>query len=270
MKRVLIYSTGYHSRLIFRSQKKNYIILGFLDQNKKIEGRKIFNKYKVYHSLKHKNLDYDKILIAGFSDKQIKEIKKINTIDSKKIIKLKKIDIIPKKKILVKREKKLIRLIKSFTKIMKGKYDYIFTHSSLLAILRKDDFSYYSDVDVVVLKDDFNKIYLYLKKNLQNYLVKKYEKKYSKKITISEKRNIYNLEHENIVLDIMALFTNKKKYIFRSFNKKLTTSIPIFHFKNRIYYKYKKINFAIPYKINDYMKLFYKEKWFKKPKNWNL
>ena len=46
---------------------------------------------------------------------------------------------------------------------MKGKYDYIFTHSSLLAILRKDDFSYYSDVDVVVLKDDFNKIYLYLK-----------------------------------------------------------------------------------------------------------
>ena len=91
MKRVLIYSTGYHSRLIFRSQKKNYIILGFLDQNKKIEGRKIFNKYKVYHSLKHKNLDYDKILIAGFSDKQIKEIKKINTIDSKKIIKLKKI-----------------------------------------------------------------------------------------------------------------------------------------------------------------------------------
>ena len=64
---------------------------------------------------------------------------------------------------------------------MKGKYDYIFTHSSLLAILRKDDFSYYSDVDVVVLKDDFNKIYLYLKKNLQNYLVKKYEKKYSKK-----------------------------------------------------------------------------------------
>ena len=35
MKRVLIYSTGYHSRLIFRSQKKNYIILGFLDQNKK-------------------------------------------------------------------------------------------------------------------------------------------------------------------------------------------------------------------------------------------
>ena len=153
---------------------------------------------------------------------------------------------------------------------MKGKYDYIFTHSSLLAILRKDDFSYYSDVDVVVLKDDFNKIYLYLKKNLQNYLVKKYEKKYSKKITISEKRNIYNPDHENAVLDIMALFTNKKKYIFRSFNKKLTTSIPFFHFKKRIYHKYKKINFAIPYKINDYMKLFYKEKWFKKPKNWNL
>ena len=73
MKRVLIYSTGYHSRLIFRSQKKNYIILGFLDQNKKIEGRKIFDKYKVYHSLTHKNLDYDKILIAGFSDKQINE-----------------------------------------------------------------------------------------------------------------------------------------------------------------------------------------------------
>lgn len=270
MKRVLIYSTGYHSRLIFRSQKKNYIILGFLDQNKKIEGRKIFDKYKVYQALKHKKIDYDKILIAGFSDKQIKEIKKINTIDSKKILKLNKVDIIPKKKILVKREKALIKLIKSFIKNMQGKYDYIFTHSSLLAILRKDDFSYYSDVDVVVLKDDFNKIYLFLKKNLQNYLVKKYEKKHSKKITISEKRNIYNPDYENAVLDIMALFTNKKKYIFKSFNKKLITNIPNFHFKNRVYYKYKKINFAVPDKIKDYMKLLYKEKWFKKPKNWNL
>ena len=49
-------------------------------------------------------------------------------------------------------------MIKNFVKVMNQKnFQHMFTNSSLLAILRKDYFARYSDVDIFILNKDFNK-----------------------------------------------------------------------------------------------------------------
>ncbi len=144
----------------------------------------------------------------------------------------------------------------------------MFTHSSLLAILRKDNFSYYSDVDIFILKKDFNKVYMILKKKLSNYSIKKYQNKDSKKITISENISPFNLRREPGTIDIASIFSEKNKYFYKSLNQK-KFSIPSYQFDKKIIYRYKKIDFFIPFKIQDYMRLFYNNKWFEKPKDWS-
>lgn len=160
-------------------------------------------------------------------------------------------------------------MIKDFVRVMnKYNYGHMFSHSSLLAIMRKDPFAYYSDVDVLILKKDFNKVYLDLSKKLNNYSVKKYQNKNLKKITISEKIENYNLEREVGIIDIMCLLIEKKQYIYKSLNRK-KINIPLNQFDKKIIYRYKKINLTIPFKIKSYMKLLYNNSWFRKPKDWS-
>ncbi len=269
-QKILIYSTGYHSRLIFRSQKKNYLIKGFLDRNFNLHGKKIFGNYKIFNPQNHNQIKFDKILFAGRSDIDVNRIIKFYNFPKEKIIKLKKIDITPIKKKIVKRENQTIKMIKNFVKVMhQNNFEHMFTHSSLLAILRKDYFARYSDVDIFILNKDFNKVYLNLKKQLNKYSIKKYlHNKNSKQITISENLSHYNMDREAATIDIASIILKKNKYFYKSFKKK-KFSIPSYQFDKKIIYRYKKINFFIPYETQNYMKLLYNVAWFKRPKDWS-
>ena len=269
MKKILIYSSGYHARQIFRSQKKNFKILGFLDQDKKLNNKKIFKKYNIYEPYAHKIIDYDHILIAGFSKNQINNILKKYQFIKKKIIFLNKNQIMPTNNKIIKREKISLQLIRNFIKIIDDKYKYIFSHSSLLAILRKDNFAYYSDIDVLIKKEDFNKVYFLLKEKINRFNVTKYQKKHIKKIILSEKKILDNNDREIATLDIMTLVKNKNFYYFENF-KNVKKKIHQKYFDKIKQHTYKNISFRIPLNVKHYMNFLYKKNWFKKPLGWNM
>ena len=270
MQEILIYSTGYHSRLTFRTQKKNYIIKGFFDRDFNLHGKKIFGNYKIFNPQNHNQIKFDKILFAGRTNKDVNKIIKKYNFSKKKIIKLKKIDITPSKKKITNRENQTIKMIKNFVKVMNQKnFQHMFTNSSLLAILRKDYFARYSDVDIFILNKDFNNVYSNLTKKLNKYSIKKYlHNKNSKQITISENISPYNMDREAATIDIISLFLEKNKYTYIDLNQK-KIKIPSYQFNKKIIYRYKKINFFIPFRIRKYMKLLYNDTWFKRPKDWS-
>ena len=66
------------------------------------------------------------------------------------------------------REKETLKILKKITKILNSKnFEYFMNFSSLLTLIRKDNFAYYSDVDISINRNDLNKLKKYLKKKIQ-------------------------------------------------------------------------------------------------------
>ena len=112
--------------------------------------------------------------------------------------------------------------------------------------MRKDNFSYYSDIDVLIKQ--ILKKYFLLKKNIKKFNVIKYEKNV-KKLILSEK-NLDNNEREIATLDIMTLVKKKNFYYFENF-KQVKKKIHHDYFDKIKQFKYKNILFNIPLDIND-------------------
>ena len=65
-KKVIIFGAGYHGRNALRvsETKKNYRVICFADNNKKIQGKKILGK-KIINPKKINEYKFDKIIICG-------------------------------------------------------------------------------------------------------------------------------------------------------------------------------------------------------------
>ena len=66
-----IFGTGYHGRQIFRKLYDKKKFIGFFDNNKKLETKKLFGK-KIYYINKISKIKFDKIYISGGYTNEIK------------------------------------------------------------------------------------------------------------------------------------------------------------------------------------------------------
>ena len=258
MKKFFIYSTGYYGRQLFRKLKDKLIITAFLDQ-KKIN-KKIFNK-KV---LLPNNIGrYDHIYFSGFSKKKYFEVikkwkfeKKKTTLVNTKDVKIDKIN-------LKKREKKTRVIFSKLLKLLNtNNFDYFINSSSLLAIIRKDSFSYYSDIDIEILLNDFERLKKILnKKSLFKHIV------ISKNQIVIQSGKNDNFEFEPAILDLMPFKKSKKKILFsRDHLKKKSVNVNLIYDK-KIYF-YNGIPVKIPHDINKYLAKIYGNKFNVRPVNW--
>tara|TARA_B100000315_G_C14541045_1_gene570887 strand:- start:26 stop:814 length:789 start_codon:yes stop_codon:yes gene_type:complete len=258
MKKVYIYTCGYYGRQIFRKIKKKYKVLGFIDQKKK--SKKLFNK-KIYLPKDIKKYDY--IFFSGFKKSVYLNIVKKYKFNLDKSIFLNTSKVKIDKKYLKLREKVTIKILSKITKILNSNlYNYFFNCSSLLAIVRKDDFSYYGDVDIAVEQTDLIKLANFLKKNkIFRYI------KFKKNQIVIQSQFGDNFNFEPAVIDLMSFEKNKRSSFF---NKNTSKAIKI---NNRLIYKtnsisYKKLTIKVPKKINEYLTIIYGKNFIKKPINW--
>ena len=92
-----IFGTGYHGRQIFRKLYDKKKIIGFFDNNKRLETKKLFGK-KIYHINKIYKIKFDKIYIGGVYANEIKnQLINILKINENKIIQLSRDEIKLKK-----------------------------------------------------------------------------------------------------------------------------------------------------------------------------
>lgn len=258
MKKVYIYTRGYYGRQIFRKIRNKYEILGFIDQ--KVHKKKLFDK-KIY--LPKDIKDHDFIFFSGFKKKEYLKLIKKNKFDLEKSIYLNTSEIKINKNYLKTREKQTIMILKKITKILNlYKFNYFFNFSSLLAIIRKDDFAYYGDVDIMIDRNDFEKLKKYLKKKS----IFKYLKFIKNQITIfSQIKDNFNFEPATV--DLVAFSRGKKSTAIFSPRFKNLRINNKFIFET-ISVDYKKLNVKVPCKLIEYLKIIYGKNFIRKPINW--
>ena len=257
MKKAYIYTRGYYGRQIFRKIRKKYKILGFIDQ--KIYKKKIFNK----KTFLPKNIkDYDFIFFSGFKKNEYLKLIKNNKFNLKKSIYINTSEVKINRNFLKIREKETLKILKKITKILNSKnFEYFMNFSSLLTLIRKDNFAYYSDVDISINRNDLNKLKKYLNKNS----IFKYIKFKKKQIVIFSQFSD-NFNFEPATVDLAAFSKGKISTLFPSKNGSLKI-------KNKYIFETKLINYKnlklrVPHNQNEFLKTIYGKNFIKKPLNW--
>lgn len=263
--KVIICGTGYHSRKIYRKFQKKLKILFFTDRDKNKIGKKIFGK-KIISLNSLKKLNFDKILISGvYTNEIIKDLRRLKL--NKKVNILTNRQIIASNKEKVLREKQTYKILKGLIPILeKNNIEYYFVASSLLSILRKENLSNYSDLDIAIKLNDFAK----LNKNLNISFKNKYSFQINyfknsrkiKKISIVGKNSFNKFEPASI--DLIHFFEKESKFLISQRDKYLEFEKKIF--KKKKYIKYKNLSFSVPFKTINFMKKMYGLNWKKKPK----
>lgn len=257
IKKNIVYGAGYHSRNAYRSLYKKKNIIYFFDINK--FGKKIFGKNILYPS---KGLVNTKIIFAGLSEKTINLIIKKFNWKKNNIVILKKKDIQPNKKNLHVREKKTLDILRKIVKYFNQSNCYYFMNfSSLLTYIRKDNFSFYSDVDISLEEKDFNK---FKKELLLNKLITK------RMITIKKNKisiiygKIDNINYEPPNIDISKFKIKKNKvFLFRE-NINKVSKVNIKFLRDLQTIKYKNMKLKVPKKIEFYLSKIYGKGYKKK------
>tara|TARA_Y100000590_G_scaffold420417_1_gene523092 strand:- start:454 stop:1284 length:831 start_codon:yes stop_codon:yes gene_type:complete len=258
----IIYGAGYHARNIYRAFYKKKKIIYFFDIAK--FGKKIFNKKILYPQKKIFN---NKILFAGLSGKKVKLIIKKFNWQNKNVIVLTKKDIQLSKEKLLAREAKTLGLLKKITRYFNiSNFNYFLNFSSLLAYIRKDHFSFYSDVDISLDENDFKifKKQLLLKKIVNDKFVIIKRKKIS--LIIGKNDNI-SFEPPNIDISMFKI-KGKKIILFRQ-NINKTSNIDFKYLQGFKKINYKGMKLSVPQNLNSYLTKIYGKNFKKKPLNWN-
>ena len=253
-----IYSAGYYGRQLYRKLKNKFYITAFLDQKK--TSRKIFNK-KIIQPNKLKK--YDHVYFSGFTKK-----KYLNVIKKWKL-KIEKTTLINTSSLkttginLEKREKK-IKIV--FSKLIKlfnsNEFDYFINSSSLLAIMRKDSFAYYSDIDIEILEKDF----LVFKKILKKNKIFSHLTISNNQIVIQSGKND-NEDYEPAILDIMPFKRLNNKILFsRDHLRKKSIKLDLVY-KTKTFL-YNGIKVKIPHDIKRYLSKIYGKSFNVRPVNW--
>ena len=255
----LIFGCGYYGRAIFRKIKKKNVI--FLDNSrymKKCLGKKVILPSDIIK----KKLLYNKIYLAGrYIDEQILQLKKLKLY--KKIKIFKNYELVEKKKNLIKREKKILEILKILiNNLNKYRVSYWLDRSSLLAIYRSQLLSELSDVDISIDIIDFGKLKKILKTKLPKKIIV-----HNKKILIGKKK----LEKFFLSSSLKSLKKNEPAlidFIFRKIkNNKVYScgislkNVPLKMIKQKKHIQYKNINITVPKNSKKYLKFIYGNNW---------
>ncbi len=266
IKKVIIFSSGYHGRNALRAcRKKKMEVLFFIDNNKKLNTKVILGK-KVYNPNIIKNTNFDYVILCG---KHINSIKrqliklKVNKKKflfwGKKELKLDKVN-------LKKRSAQLIKILKIIIyNFQKYKIKYWLDMGSLLYFLRNQDLAETSDVDFILDYKDLTQLEDICKRiassNKSLILHRKflYKSRYFKKKIkqISFKGVSKSLDFEPPIFEF-NLFIKKKNFIENLAKEKLFNSD---YCNKQVYKFYKNILIPIPYNSKKYLSDMYGKDW---------
>ena len=157
MERVVIFGSGYHGRAAYRKLKNNSNckVLCFIDNGKEKE-HSYFDDVEIYSPRKIKELLFDKIVITGrYTKEQSSQVINDLGISKSKLWLMSKEDIMPSSHELSAKEELIYYALTKFVEIIKkGGVEYWLDYSSLLAVVRGDLFSVYSDVDIAMTSQE--------------------------------------------------------------------------------------------------------------------
>lgn len=259
MKKAFIYGAGYYGGLVYKKIKHKYNIYGFIDSDKKKEG-KFLKKKKIYSPDYLTKVDYDYIFIASMWSLEIKKFL------VKKKIKNKKIVVFPISEIQnkIKKKKGWKKNLKNIVEIFKkNKIHYYLDHSSLLGCIRDKDIYKFGDIDIAVKFEQLDKILKLLKssKKFRNIELGKMDIRQK----IFGKNFIYQITVDEIIdLQIKKLSKSFRYWLSGSNILKISENFT----KNLIDINFKSMTLKIPKNHKFYLRKLYGEKWFKPAENW--
>ena len=261
-----IFGTGYHGRQIFRKLYDKKKFIGFFDNNKKLETKKLFGK-KIYYINKINKTKFDKIYIGGSYTNEIRnQLINILNVNKNKIIQLSRDEIKLKKKYQILREDKLNKLLKNFDTITKlYNINYSLINSSLIGLFRNEILSSFSDVDICLEIKEFKKLINILNKKKINYKTVKYDhssKFYNKgdlRKIILKSKSVFKY-YEPAILDIIIIY-KKNQFIYQPIHKKKFLKYRSEDFAKKRKFIYGSIALNIPTNSERVLKMTYGKNW---------
>ena len=178
-KKIIIFGAGYHGRNALRvsETKRNYRVICFADNDKKIHGKKILGK-KIINPKKINKYKFDKIILCGRYIPSI--MNQLNEMKIKKSTFLLwgKKELKIKNKYFKLRSNECIKGLKDIIQIFKiSNLKFWIDMGSLLALIRKQDLATTSDIDIIIDHKNLKKIN-FIKKNItKNFNNYDFEKK---------------------------------------------------------------------------------------------
>jgi len=274
--KTIIFSIGAIGRLFYRKFKndKTYNIIGFIDNNSKLDGTTYDNK-PIYLVENINDIDFDKILIGGVHyESMYNQLKELG-IDDEKIEMIEDDQITYSDDI---RSKDVDKIVKTFCDLMeKEKIRYYLIASSLLCLLRGDDLSKVSDVDIMLdSKEDVKKAYDIFKKyeaelkiDVNYYPVENttsfLEKGDPSFVTISSKND--PTISEPAVIDLNIIFKSDNHRFYRLGDKYIYFDKS--YFEKVIYLDYKDFKIPAPFEYDKYLSETYGKDYIVPPKRWS-
>lgn len=273
-EKILIFGVGVAGRAIYRKLNPTHNIVGFIDNNKDLDGTKYHNK-NIYSLDKIQTIDFDKVAVSGVwinsMEKQLKDL----GINSDRVM------LIPDNTIDFSSQNR----VETTDQIMKHVSNicssanmlYYIIGSSLATLFRNKDLSCVADVDLFLTSQkDANIFYDLVSKNdnFKNYSITKviYETDEIlvkqgdiKKIVISS--IIDKSEEEASIVDVGVADLLGDKYMVR--HDKNYIYVPKQMCDGVRYYNYKDFKLQIPYLAEDYLSLLYGKNWIIPPKKWD-
>ena len=267
-EKVVIFGNSHYGRAALRKCKrsKKFECVCFLDSNKKIHNTTVLNK-KVYHITKINKINFDKIIFCGRHIKeQLKQVKKYN-IKKNKFLFWGKSQIKPPRQKLIQREKIILKMLAYvIKKFNQNRINYWMNDSALLAIVRKQHFAEFSDVDISINTNDVKKIYKIIKGNKKIFSfnsdfiskIKKNKKIPKTPMFITGKVNTEIIETPMIEFNINKVTTKQiKKECKLAIGRHYYEKLPKKYCRSFNIIKYKGLSLRVPNHHEGYLKYLY-------------
>jgi hypothetical protein len=273
-EKILIFGIGVAGRALYRKLNSTHTIIGFIDNNKTLDGTKYNNK-TIYSLDKLQTLNFDKIAITGIWLNEMKKQLENLDIDDNKIMQIpdNTIDFSSQN-----RTQETDNIMKNISLLcIEKQLTYYIIGSSLATLFRNKDLSSVADVDLFLTsqKDIYNLFDLIVNNDdFSNYSIIKvlYEtdeilvkKGDIKKIVISS--IVDKSEEESAIVDIGVADLLGENYMVRHDSNYIY--VPKKMCDGDRYYDYKNLKLQIPYLAEDYLSLLYGKNWIVPPAKWD-
>lgn len=272
--KIVIFGTGNAGRAIYRTFKNDYKIISFIENNKNLQNSK-YDSVPIKYVNEIVNLNFDKVAVAGvWADEMINQLIDLG-ISKDKIWFIEDTKLQFSSKLRVETSN---IILKEFARLMEdNNISYCIEGSSLLCLLRGQNISDVSDIDILIKSQkDLEKIWEILNNNPilnQNNLSKiLYEKdkiltKQNEIDKIILKSKTQDIDTEPVNLDI-NLAVDIGKYYIMDYEKNYYLYFNKEFVDGKRYFNYKGINLLIPFQAEKFVELLYGKDWKIPAKKW--
>jgi len=273
-EKILIFGLGVSGRALYRMfENKN--IIGFIDNNKLIDGTK-FNDTTVYHISKLKELNFDKIALSGvWINSMLKQLEEEYHIPKEKILQVSDNEVEFSSFLRSEMTDLIVENIYKITQKLNQNCYVI--GSSLATLFREKDLACVADVDTFLTsQNNANKFYEALlgEEFFKEFKIDKVL--YDKDEVFVKKGDIKKIviqsicdrsEDEPAIVDVSIADDCKDNYFVRHGENYIY--IPKKFCDGYRYIDYKNIKVQIPKYAEDYLDLLYGKGWIVPPKKWD-